>query len=60
MPNGDGLTDREAAIDAIIRFVTALDDGDSELLALAITDDRIMDLTPFNKAGFDLGSFNGK
>ncbi|KAJ9654790.1 hypothetical protein H2198_006229 [Neophaeococcomyces mojaviensis] len=51
MPNVGGLTDREAAIDAIIRFVVSLDDGDPELCASSLTEDTIMDLTPFSKVG---------
>ncbi|KIX00284.1 uncharacterized protein Z518_10423 [Rhinocladiella mackenziei CBS 650.93] len=53
MPNAGGLTDREAAIDAIIRFVVSLDDGDPELCASSLTEEAIMDLTPFNKAGLN-------
>ncbi|KAK3696060.1 hypothetical protein LTR37_018141 [Vermiconidia calcicola] len=53
MPNAGGLTDREAAIDAIIRFVCSLDEADGELCASSLTEDIIMDLTPFNKVGMD-------
>lgn len=51
MPNAGGLTDREAAIDAVIRFVCALDEADAELSASSLTEDAIMDLSPFSKAG---------
>ncbi|KAK4944504.1 hypothetical protein LTR10_016178 [Elasticomyces elasticus] len=51
MPNAGGLTDREAAIDAIIRFVCSLDEGDDELCASAFTEDIYVDLTPFQKVG---------
>jgi hypothetical protein len=44
MPNAGGLTDREAAIDAVIRFVCALDEGDSELSASSLSEDAVMDL----------------
>ena len=60
MPNADGLTDREAAIDAITRFVNSLDEGDPDLLRSAITDNMLMDLSPFNKAGFNYSPFSGK
>ncbi|KAK0924318.1 hypothetical protein LTR48_002503 [Friedmanniomyces endolithicus] len=52
MPNVGGLTDREAAIDAVIRFVCSLDEGDEELCASSLTEDAIMDLTPFQKLGW--------
>ena len=60
MPNAGGLTDREAAIDAIIRFVVSLDDGDRELCASSLTEDMIMDLTPFSKIGMNNQSSTGK
>lgn len=42
MPNRGGLTDREAAIDALHRFVWALDEGDPELSASSLTKDATM------------------
>lgn len=51
MPNFGGLTDRESAIDAVIRFVCALDNGDSELSASSLSEHAVMDLSPFSKAG---------
>lgn len=60
MPNAHGLTDREAAIDAIIRFVCSLDEGDGDLCASALTDDATMDLTPFNKVGMAYSVVEGK
>lgn len=60
MPNAGGLTDREAAIDAIIRFVCSLDEGDSELCASSLTDDMVMDLTPFKKVGMNYQPVVGK
>ena len=60
MPNADGLTDREAAIDSIIRFVTSLDSGDEDVCASSMTDDIVMDLTPFAKAGMNIPVINGK
>ncbi|KAL6245301.1 hypothetical protein RBB50_008076 [Rhinocladiella similis] len=50
MPNAGGLTDREAAIDAIIRFVCSLDNGESELCASAFTEDVVVTLN-FSKIG---------
>lgn len=44
MPNRGGLTDREAAIDALHRFVWALDEGSSELSASSLTEDARMAL----------------
>ncbi|KIW10111.1 hypothetical protein PV08_11071 [Exophiala spinifera] len=44
MPNAGGLTDREAAIDAIIRFVCSLDNGESELCVSAFTEDVVVTL----------------
>ena len=60
MPNAGGLTDREAAIDAIIRFVCALDEADAELSVSALTEDAIMDLSAFTKAGMNYGVVNGR
>jgi hypothetical protein len=44
MPNKGGLTDREAAIDALHRFVWALDEGDDALSASSLTTDAVMSL----------------
>ncbi|KPI40694.1 uncharacterized protein AB675_10706 [Cyphellophora attinorum] len=44
MPNKGGLTDREAAIDALHRFVWALDEGSHELSASSLTSDAVMAL----------------
>lgn len=60
MPNAGGLTDREAAIDAIIRFVVSLDDGDADLCASSLTEDVVMDLTPFSKVGYDYKPMTGR
>lgn len=60
MPNRGGLTDREAAIDALHRFVWALDEGSSELSASSLTENATMILgfthngaTPREVAGRD-------
>ena len=60
MPNVGGLTDREAAIDAVIRFVCALDEADSELSTSSLTTDAIMDLSPFSKAGMKSRVVHGR
>lgn len=60
MPNADGLTDREAAIDAIIRFVTSLDDGDADLCASSLHAEAIVDFTPFQKIGMKHGEIHGQ
>ncbi|MCJ1472178.1 hypothetical protein MMC13_000825 [Lambiella insularis] len=60
MGNEGGLTDREAAIDAVIRFVCALDNGNSQLSASSLTKDAIMDLSPFSKAGMQARVVHGR
>ncbi|KAK5170544.1 uncharacterized protein LTR77_005132 [Saxophila tyrrhenica] len=60
MPNAGGLTDREAAIDAVIRFVCALDEGSHELSASSMTEDMVLDMTPFQKLGWDAKSTHGR
>jgi hypothetical protein len=52
MSNSGGLTDREAAIDALIRFVVALDDGDAQLSASSLTENAVMNLV-FGKSGME-------
>lgn len=44
MANKDGLTDREAAVDSLYRFVWALDEGSDELSASSLTEDAVMTL----------------
>ena len=44
MTNKGGLTDREAAIDALHRFVWALDEGSDTLSASSLTTEAIMTL----------------
>lgn len=51
MPNAHNLTDREAAIDAIIRFCNSLDSGDPTLCASSLTPNTTLDLTPFSASG---------
>jgi hypothetical protein len=52
MVNAGGLTDREAAIDALVRFVVALDDGDAQLSASSLTEDAVMNLV-FGNSGME-------
>lgn len=59
MSNAGGLTDREAAIDALIRFVVALDDGDSELSASSLAEDAVMNLV-FGKSGMQARKVHGR
>jgi hypothetical protein len=60
MSNAGGLTDREAAIDAVVRFVCALDEPSSELSASSLTEDAVMDLSPFARAGLQPRVVNGR
>ena len=60
MPNAGGLTDREAAMDAIIRFVCALDNGDEDLMNSAFTEDIVVDLSPFRKVGMRYDPVEGR
>ena len=59
MPNAGGLTDREAAIDALIRFVVALDDGSLELSASSLTENAVMHLV-FGKSGMQSRKVEGR
>lgn len=47
----DGLTDREAAMDALLRCIYGIDDNDPQLIHTAFTTDAEFDLTPLNKHG---------
>lgn len=60
MANIDGLSDREAAIDAVIRFVNSLDDGDAGLCASSLLTDATVDFTPFQKIGMKHGKVHGQ
>lgn len=44
MPNKGGLTDREAAIDALHRFLWSLDEGSDELAHSSLTEGAVMEL----------------
>lgn len=59
MPNAGGLTDREAAIDALIRFVVALDDGSSQLSASSLTENAVMNLV-FGESGMQSRKVEGR
>jgi hypothetical protein len=60
MGNDGGLTDREAVIDAVVRFVCSLDEADPDMLASSITEDMVMDLTPFSQIGRKYEPLKGK
>lgn len=60
MPNAGNLTDREAAIDAIVRFVVSLDSGDADMCTSSLTHDAIMDLTPLSNIGMQRGVVEGR
>ena len=59
MSNAGGLSDREAAIDALMRFVVALDDGDEQLSASALTETAVMNLV-FGKSGMSSRKIAGR
>lgn len=59
MSNAGGLSDREAAIDALIRFVVALDDGDPQLSASSLTDNATMNLV-FGQSGMESRKIEGR
>lgn len=54
------LTPREAIIQTINQFVLALDDGNEDLLASVLTDDMVMDLSPFQKVGLPYEAIHGR
>lgn len=57
---GPGLSPREAAADAINRFVLALDLNDAELMRSAFTTDGVLDKSGLKKVmGGDPGADNG-
>ena len=49
MANTTGMTDREAVIDAAVRFAISLDDANTELLSSTISDNVIMELPGSNE-----------
>lgn len=54
------LTDREAAIDAVLRFVIGLDDSDADLVRSAFTKDAVADLRPASVIGVELPELKGR
>jgi hypothetical protein len=60
MPNEGGLTDREAAIDAPTRLVCGVDKPDVELFSSSLTEDAILDLSPFSKIGIAMEPVHGR
>jgi hypothetical protein len=59
MSNKGGLTDREAAIDALHRFVWALDEGSDDLSSSSLTPDATMVLN-FTHNGAKPREINGR
>lgn len=55
-----GATDREAIIDAFIRWVTSSDEGDRDLLISALTPDVVVDFTSLQECGIALGVLQGR
>lgn len=55
-----GLTDREAVVDAVLRALYAIDDNDWDLFQTAFTADAIFDLTPVNKIGREFSETHGR
>ncbi len=55
-----GLTDHEAAIDAVLRFVIGLDDADADFVRSAFTPDAVVDLRPASVIGVDLPELRGR
>jgi hypothetical protein len=53
-----GLTDREACVDAVVRFLQGLDDNDGELIESAFTEDIFFDLQPCGIIGIPFGTIS--
>lgn len=60
MSNESGQDDRNAAIDAVVRFAMGLDDGDVDMLNSSMMPDAIVDLTHFNQLGFLFEEMNSR
>jgi hypothetical protein len=60
MTNDGGLSDRDAVIDALVRFVMGLDDADSEMLLSSMTPEAVLDLTHFNQLGMTFELMKGR
>jgi hypothetical protein len=60
MPIPSRLTDREAAIDAVLRFVEGLDDADASLVNSAFTPDATIDLSPISNIGLAFSELSGR
>lgn len=58
--HSDGMTDREAVMDAFIRWTTSSDDGDRELLHSVLTSDVVVDFTKLQAMGVPLGVVEGR
>ena len=55
-----GLTEREAVIDAVLRFVQGLDDADEDLIRSSFTKDAMFDLSGISNIGKPYGHIRGR
>lgn len=55
-----GLTNREAIIDALLRFVEGLDDADPSLLHSAFTPTASVDTRPISSIGIPFSEYSGR
>lgn len=60
MASPSELTDCEAAIDAVLRFVKSLDNADPSLLYSAFTSNATVDLSPICKIGLAFFELNDR
>lgn len=56
----EGITEREAVVDAFIRWTTSSDDGDCELLRSVLIPDVVVDFTKLQDMGVSLGVVEGR
>jgi len=55
-----GLTDREACMDAVHRWVQGIDENNKEVALSAFTEDCFFDLSTIDAGGSPLGTFDGR
>ena len=60
MANPSGLSDREAAVEAVLRFFEGLDDADASLVHSAFTPDATVDLSPISNIGTPFSELSGR
>ena len=56
----NGLSDREGAIDAVLRFVEGIDDNNSDLIYSAFTEDAYVDPRPLSNIGKTFHELQGR